>query len=295
VFIGVVRALFAEGSMPEGAILDVGAHRGTASCLYATFAPDRLVHAMDPSTQNIDHINSTYSRDFPNIRTHVGALGREYKPHVHADLPPWGMINLNEGAARPAAQTAPTTAIEFTIFRLDDIFAHERLGFAHIDVEGSELDVLLGATRTVARDLPIFSVEIHASDKEAAAALLQHVHGLGYRMMLIHEICGSHLSCRNILCLPPSLDVRSMPAFELALASKRVVPLQPPFEGDNSSILRHVSTSTLLRDHTLQIDMHFQEKRNDGKPSKREEAAVAKASEHQAHKRHDGTPSKGAA
>ena len=101
----------------------------------------------------------------------------------------------------------------------------------------------------LARDRPIFSFEVHASARRQTAALLHFVDGLGYQMLLIREICGVNPTCRNVLCVPPSLDVRAMPALELALASGRVVPLRPPFGEMNSSFFRYVNTTQLPRDH----------------------------------------------
>ena len=47
---------------------------------------------------------------------------------------------------------------------VDQLFAtqwrDERLGFAHWDTEGNELDILRGAVGTLRRDAPIFTVEI---------------------------------------------------------------------------------------------------------------------------------------
>ena len=76
-------------------------------------------------------------------------------------------------------------------------------------------------------------------------------------MFLIHEVCGAIAACRNILCLPPSLDPRLMPALELALASGRVALLRPPFQGPAASIFRFVNVSHAERDHALRLELKF--------------------------------------
>ena len=60
---------------------------------------------------------------------------------------------------------------------VDQLFAtqwNERLGFAHWDTEGNELDILRGAVGTLRRDAPIFTVEIvvHKISPQYTAVLL---------------------------------------------------------------------------------------------------------------------------
>ena len=60
---------------------------------------------------------------------------------------------------------------------VDQLFAtqwNERLGFAHWDTEGNDLDILRGAVGTLRRDAPIFTVEIvvHKISPQYTAVLL---------------------------------------------------------------------------------------------------------------------------
>ena len=187
VFTALVRSLLSERALLAGAILDVGANDGRTACLYASYAPERLVHAIDPSAENVALLNRTYGSAFPNLRVRVGGLGRRFVPVIK--MRPYQIRMAKRGdlaitdedltqatAAPPSSDpSSDPKAFSFAIHRLDDIFADERLGFAHIDVEGSELSVLHGSIRTLARDQFVFSVEVHVSRRQQTLSLLQFV------------------------------------------------------------------------------------------------------------------------
>ena len=51
---------------------------------------------------------------------------------------------------------------------------------------------------------------------------------LDYQLLLIQEECG-WWACRNILALPRSAQLGSLPAIDLGVAMKRLIPLQAPY------------------------------------------------------------------
>jgi len=89
------------------------------------------------------------------------------------------------------------------MYRLDDLFATERLAFAHLDVEGAELDVLHGGEATILRDRPVFTVEVHVQlNRSFTSELVEWIARRGFSIYLVHERCGVKFDCRNLLCLP---------------------------------------------------------------------------------------------
>jgi FkbM family methyltransferase len=64
--------------------------------------------------------------------------------------------------------------------RLDDVFAYDRLRLLKIDVEGMELEVLLGAAGTIAAMRPVLYVENDRVDR--SYALITHIQDLGYKL-----------------------------------------------------------------------------------------------------------------
>ena len=246
IFVGLVRALLSERrTLRAGAVLDVGAHRGETACLYAAFAPERPIFAVDPSPDNVEHIQNTYGPVFGNLRAQVAALGsKRFRGAWKQVIPAWNQVVLDtkrlaKGDARAGASDVPSRrrytqdpksrVATFPILRVDDLFYTEPLAFAHIDTEGSELEVLRGAVHTLERDQFVFSFEVHADTPECVR-LLKHVESLGYQILLIQEVCGQRVDCRNLLAIPPwSQPYDDVPILRLMVDAGRLVPLSPPF------------------------------------------------------------------
>lgn len=107
------------------------------------------------------------------------------------------------------------------VFRLDDLFVHEKLGFAQIDVDGSELSLLKGATATIARDRPFFSTELHVHENpEESRRILRFIKAMGYSSYLVEEIAGNRVDIRNLLHFPIEATPRLSGSSTLDLASQ---------------------------------------------------------------------------
>lgn len=251
IFSGIVQALLTDRRlMRDGAVLDVGANNGETACQYASFVPERLVHAVDPDKANIARMKRLYGRNLPNLRPRLGGMGsRSQAAWTQPTINRWGQMELDTEHLQ--MEDAPETrtpgdagrhdssqggnSYTFAIYRLDELFESEALAFAHIDVEGSELEVLRGGARTLARDRFLFTFEIHARATAVNVPLLQMIDAFGYQILAVHEVCGARLDCRNLLALPPwCLPYTNVPILRLMVDSGRVVPLKPPF--DNASV-----------------------------------------------------------
>lgn len=237
------RDLFAEKHVPCCSVLDAGCNDGVDSCFYAALAPNRTVHAIDPSARNIAAVRANYKQQFANILPMVGGLGNVARtlhiPPRHGRTP--GQISIASPlsyAKRDSLGPRNIMAINvskgqpFDVERLDDLFLSrwptESLGFAHLDVEGSELEVLQGGERTISRDFPIFTVEVAIhKDPEYTRALLSFIDRLDYDALLIEEEVGAPLDLRNLLCLPRrrglSSQIKHSPVFRSHLDAGRIV------------------------------------------------------------------------
>ena len=223
----IVKALFAEGLMPHGSIIDAGANTGVETCMFAALAPDRTVHSVDPLLNNIACVRSKCGKRSPNVQLLLGGLGATSQvlhvpssksryagqqisiaSHVRGESPLGehrdknGVVNIvnNFGNQSISGQA-------FQVFLIDELFRTqwhgERLGFAHWDTEGNELDILRGGEKTISRDMPIFTVEcaVHKSPTYTKK-LLSFLESLGYQTFLIEEEAGFPLDVRNLLNLP---------------------------------------------------------------------------------------------
>ena len=192
-----MRGLFAENAMPASSVVDAGAAEGTEACIYGEHAPDRLIHAVDPIERNLVDLQSRMrDANITNVVALHAGLGDKTVGVGHSKLFLRAGHMAQEGARGARRASFPT-------YRLDDLFtglwSGERLGFAHLDLEGFELLVLRGARDTIMKDRPIFTVEVFVHNKpKMTEDLLAFAASLGYQTWLVEEQCGMPADCRNV-------------------------------------------------------------------------------------------------
>jgi len=200
-FRSLLVSLFNSSALLQGSVVDTGAHSGGESCFFASLDARRIVHAIEPLPRHQADLLQ-YSREHQSIQPFAGALGA-----VPRLLELTGAVRgsmLKSSHLQGNASKTSTTSVQ--VHRLDDLFTQkwpsEKLAFAHIDVEGSEDDVIAGATTVIGRDRPVFTVESMLKHSVAHARLLSSVHAMGYQALLVPEQCGRSPDCRNFICVP---------------------------------------------------------------------------------------------
>jgi len=207
----------------EGDILDVGAQFGEQACHFATLAPNRQVFAMDPSATQAESIRQKFASQLSNLNVINAGIG----------------ATLGTGKADKGF-TGMKVGDEFPIETIDHVFIEQNrtLAFAHIDVEGRELEVLKGGDRTLRASKPIYTVEIRVhKDPVFTKDLVEHIDELGYDTYVVDEPCGwPHMDYRNLLCVPRSLGEKLVysDTFNLAAATNAI------FRVDSKSIFEKI-------------------------------------------------------
>jgi FkbM family methyltransferase len=220
----IIAGLFREDNMPRGSIIDVGALDGTFACFYARLASTRIVHALDPTPSNVEKFQRRYAHIFPNIQPMIAALGE-----TRGSLSVNALPKIRNGAfmqltnVHDAVEPQHDTGVP--VYPADELFRTtwrgENLGFAHVDVEGSELSVLRGMEQRIRSDKPVFTVEVHVHfQPDFTLEMLGFINRLDYDVFLVEETCGeaelaatpgvpyslhvaaSLASCRNAYGLP---------------------------------------------------------------------------------------------
>ena len=164
------RYFAAMGYMPGEAIIDVGANIGYLTVLYTILFPDAEIAALEPSAANFRYLKEN-TKSFPNI------LPLNFGAHHEETVLTLSMPSAkqNPKAAKPDQQRnsgllslygqGGPKGERVTLKRLDDILAiqplRKKIGFIKIDVEGNELNVLLGAQRTISEHSPAVEVEVN--------------------------------------------------------------------------------------------------------------------------------------
>ena len=187
-----------------GAVLDVGANIGGHTFAFAkavgttgiviAVEPQRMLFAMLCGSQAMIGAKNVWPR--------WCALGKEpgvvYVPDLDYDGPNnFGGLPLDTNEV--GDPVARATIDQWGLSRLD---------FLKVDVEGMELDVLVGGEQTIARTRPVIVAE--ADRKDRYAPLLDWVLRHKYRPYLQTPLLGTQWGetrSKNLLCLPVERDL----------------------------------------------------------------------------------------
>ena len=195
----LILGLFQEiGIVPPGSIIDAGANTGEEACLLAVVGQGRVVHAIDPLSINVQHMRRRYAairllqpvlaglsdkngmlsvpscyNTQTNITAHSAQINWSYKRTQRE------VKLVHDMNARQMDQNS------VPLYTIDTLFQRqwmgERLGFAHLDMEGMEMAALRGAESTLLRDRPVLTVEVWTHTKAAATRdKLAHLAQLSY-------------------------------------------------------------------------------------------------------------------
>ena len=172
-----------ESRRPIRTILDIGANIGLLSILFAAAFPNAEIYAMEPSPTNCEYIKHN-CKEFPSITLiEKGAYSKAgYAQLACPDqeqraIPEW---NMNTGQLSLYGRGENKEIVELA--RIDDLF--EDVDFIKLDVEGAELDVLVGAERLMAESKPILLIEIRDDILSMAGRsspdVTRHLDKIGY-------------------------------------------------------------------------------------------------------------------
>lgn len=197
---------------PDGVVMDAGANDGSSAMLLSDLFSKHTVLGIEPVRRNYERLKQLASPR-KNVIARYGGLGSQ---------PSWGTYPdaLDRGSAGVLTQTGTLPAYQwqhgtqharrrFPIFTVDALLhGGERLAFAHWDVEGSELSVILGARTVLLRDRPMFTVETFPRTRSRQhSQLMQAIDRLAYTCRMISESCGVPDDCRNSVCSPKESTV----------------------------------------------------------------------------------------
>ncbi len=178
----IIRRTLTAGSNT----VDAGAHRGEILRHLIDAAPDGHHNAFEP----IPEFAQQLSRRFPTATVHQVALSDvegEATFRFMPDRP--AESSLYERTDREAGhQVVPITV---PVRTLDAVLpSDEPIDFMKIDVEGAEVPLLRGATRTLSRSRPVLVVECHVDRLSDVIAVLETV---GLEVFLMEDfLAGRH-------------------------------------------------------------------------------------------------------
>lgn len=192
--------LFSEHIPNGGIVADIGACLGDHTVSYSRMVGERgTVHAFEPNPVAFQCLAHNL-RNFPNVRTHRLAIGLEIGTgkSIPSETQPenLGARWFESDPDGEEIVVSLDTAAQFWT----------RLDFVKIDVEGMELDVLAGGSKTIKRLRPVMLIEVNRP------VLARRGHSAEQIFNLLEEMGYSFKPSEpHILIDSPELDVLALP------------------------------------------------------------------------------------
>jgi FkbM family methyltransferase len=191
-----IAAVLSRYAKPGMAAIDIGANIGYLTMLLATLVgPSGLVVAVEPNPENVKLLEaSRHANGFAQVRVIAAAAGRETS-----------LLALNVSHSNgmtgelPATAGALLAAWPVPCFALDAVLPQGwPIGLVKLDIEGAELNALIGLETTIGRDRPVIVSEFspgalpgisHCTGRE----YLAHLIARGYQIAVIEPDGGERL------------------------------------------------------------------------------------------------------
>lgn len=185
-------------------VVDAGANMGFLSMQYHFAFPNAKILAIEPSSYNLKFLKKNVS-GIRNIEVMQAAVARE-NSDLEIALPTRKQRIDVKLAAEDWDNTGTLSVFgKSTEYRekvrgvkLDDV-VEKRVDFLKLDVEGSELEALIGADRILTDDRPIIQIEMRPTNLAMAGTGVHEVHRhiLGYGYSRIGKHGGDSIYCHS--------------------------------------------------------------------------------------------------
>ncbi len=195
-----IMRYFAKYIPKDGVVVDAGASLGDHTCTYARLVGENgMVYAFEPNPLPYQALALNF-KDARNVQVIAcGLSDRAERAIVHQED--------NVGASHLA--TLPIESEDgVRCVSLDETLGSiQRLDFIHLDVEGMELNALMGARELLARFKPVIALEINVGHlkrlKIPQSAIWEFLIGVGYRVEEVDpDINPATSEQRDVFAIP---------------------------------------------------------------------------------------------
>jgi len=186
----------------ENNIIDLGAWIGDNSIPWAENIHG-TVYAIDPSPGNCEFIKSVAKiNEIENIKVIQSAISDKNK--VISTKMVFG-DNLYHCTFKDG-EDGEHKMNSYSLDHLHEIGEIDNISFIHLDVEGMEFNVVLGAKNIIEKFSPIITFEQHLTTDDYIS-LSSHLMQMGYSIHLIDEVLpGCNPDCRNFIAIKEEIQ-----------------------------------------------------------------------------------------
>ncbi len=159
---------------------------------------EATIYAIDPSLENCHFINEMCKHnDIDNVKTFQTAVSNKMET-----------LSTNDDMYHCTFEPGTQGRNKVHAITLDHLFQNgeiENIGYIHLDVEGMEYKVILGANQIIDTCRPVITFEQHL-EIDNYDLILDHLLNKKYVVFLIDEIMPScRPDCRNSIAFPEEI------------------------------------------------------------------------------------------
>ena len=180
-------------------IIDLGAWIGDNTIPWAKRSVgEATIYAIDPSLENCHFINEMCKHnEIDNVKTFQTAVSNKMET-----------LSTNDDMYHCTFESGVQGRNKVNAITLDHLFQNgeiENIGYIHLDVEGMEYKVILGANQIIDTCRPVITFEQHL-EIDIYDLILSHLLDKKYVVFLIDEVLpGCRHDCRNSIAFPEEI------------------------------------------------------------------------------------------
>jgi FkbM family methyltransferase len=187
-------------------IIDLGAWIGDNSIPWAKNI-EGIVYAIDPCKENCDFINAMKHYNSIENLTIIKAVISDSERIISIDTNDLHHCSFTNNDSLQNKLQA---------FSLDTLYQNNiinNIGYIHLDVEGMEHLVIVGANKLINTERPIISFEQHLNTDDYQS-ICKYFNTINYSVYLINEqLLGCLEDCRNFLAFPNTINIEDIEQF----------------------------------------------------------------------------------
>ena len=194
----IVFQLFQSNLIDKNkSVIDIGGWIGDNSLVWATLLKSNgTVYSVDPSSNNLAFIQKVASINSISNLELIKAICSDT-----SNSPVKKIGSIDHAQFSTSNVSSRSTFLTTT---LDDVIPfdkHTEIGLLHLDVEGFEEKVLLGAKSILIKSKPVVIFEQHINQDDISK-IIDFLSSQNYEFFMINEVLpGCNLDCRNFLAV----------------------------------------------------------------------------------------------
>ena len=166
------------GYRPGTDILDIGGNIGCNALMFSDYVP---VHTFEPLFFEVLQKNAAQNTTQHPVTVHpIGLSDETAEKQIYFPERQNGLRNYGGCSIKPESGVHSSESKNIKVCRLDEVYSGTP-SVMKIDVEGNELEMLKGATKTIIAHKPFIIIEIHDPSKSPVP---EYLFSLGYKQMV---------------------------------------------------------------------------------------------------------------